>query len=334
MTIESALTWQYAQDLSGMINKDASLLEQARQAVQIKSDLVMVARNAMADANAAAQLGMTRPIRTWDEMLAARSKEYSGNCLYEQVIADAKAELQSSLRKVTDAGACFIGGTLVHTKEGLRPIEEIKVGDYVLSRPEDGSGEPEYKRVIRTMCFENKEVWVVQILPQSEREAARREGRRLNEDTSSYFVTTPNHPFWVKSVGWTRADKLNHPEPFSVELVNGEMGVAYYAIPLHATGDSNIAWSAFAGDLMGRRFDLGQGGGAIENTGGPFGYIATMDLIDEYFCCTVYNLEVEDFHTYYVGTRGVWVHNADCNGTATRMAELVVSHAEKKRLNG
>ena len=24
---------------------------------------------------------------------------------------------------------------------------------------------------------------------------------------------------------------------------------------------------------------------------------------------TVYNLEVEDFHTYYVGTDGIWVHN-------------------------
>ena len=26
----------------------------------------------------------------------------------------------------------------------------------------------------------------------------------------------------------------------------------------------------------------------------------------------VYNIEVEDYHTYYVGTAGVWVHNADC----------------------
>ena len=42
---------------------------------------------------------------------------------------------------------CFIGGTLVYIREDLRPIEDIKVGDYVLSRPEDGSGETRYKRV-------------------------------------------------------------------------------------------------------------------------------------------------------------------------------------------
>ena len=30
----------------------------------------------------------------------------------------------------------------------------------------------------------------------------------------------------------------------------------------------------------------------------------------------VYNLEVEDFHTYYVGEYGVWVHNQNCGGLA------------------
>ncbi|MGZ5029302.1 MAG: polymorphic toxin-type HINT domain-containing protein [Methylobacter sp.] len=28
--------------------------------------------------------------------------------------------------------------------------------------------------------------------------------------------------------------------------------------------------------------------------------------------CPVYNFEVEDFHTYYVGELGVWVHNTNC----------------------
>jgi hypothetical protein len=26
----------------------------------------------------------------------------------------------------------------------------------------------------------------------------------------------------------------------------------------------------------------------------------------------VYNFQVEDYHTYYVGENGVWVHNAQC----------------------
>ncbi|GAB5083158.1 hypothetical protein Osc1_23360 [Hominimerdicola sp. 21CYCFAH17_S] len=41
----------------------------------------------------------------------------------------------------------------------------------------------------------------------------------------------------------------------------------------------------------------------------------------------VYNFQVEDFHTYYVGNHGVWVHNSECgiqeNGhvDAKRIAE-------------
>ena len=45
----------------------------------------------------------------------------------------------------------FVAGTLVHTDKGLVPIEQIKVGDRVLSRPENPPDAPnEYKQVINT----------------------------------------------------------------------------------------------------------------------------------------------------------------------------------------
>ena len=91
---------------------------------------------------------------------------------------------------------CFIGGTLVYTREGLRPIEDIKVGDYVLSRPEDGSGETRYKRVTQTFKSENKEVWYVDFASKSACCANYR------------LIVTP--PFRVRGVGWARADKLIH----------------------------------------------------------------------------------------------------------------------------
>ena len=45
----------------------------------------------------------------------------------------------------------FVAGTLVHTDKGLIPIQDIKVGDMVLSRPEWGgnNASTEYKRVSR-----------------------------------------------------------------------------------------------------------------------------------------------------------------------------------------
>ncbi|WP_428717436.1 hypothetical protein [Undibacterium curvum] len=33
-----------------------------------------------------------------------------------------------------------------------------------------------------------------------------------------------------------------------------------------------------------------------------------------YLKLPVYNLEVDDFHTYYVGKIGIWVHNTNCGG--------------------
>ena len=46
-----------------------------------------------------------------------------------------------------------------------------------------------------------------------------------------------------------------------------------------------------------------------------FKYAQLHDMPEElYLHLPVYNLEVEDFHTYYVGQHGVWVHNTNCSG--------------------
>lgn len=42
--------------------------------------------------------------------------------------------------------------------------------------------------------------------------------------------------------------------------------------------------------------------------------IQDYEMQDPYLKLPVYNLEVEDFHTYYVGEHGVWVHNENCLG--------------------
>ena len=53
---------------------------------------------------------------------------------------------------------CFMKGTLVETEEGWTPIDELKVGDWVMSRPENGIGEAVPKRVVNTFRYEDKEV--------------------------------------------------------------------------------------------------------------------------------------------------------------------------------
>ena len=84
---------------------------------------------------------------------------------------------------------CFPAGTLVHTQEGLRPIDAIQVGDYVLSKPENG-GELAYKRVTKTFVRENSELFGMEF-------------RIIVVDGIDKYislVTTAEHPFWVPTL--------------------------------------------------------------------------------------------------------------------------------------
>ena len=60
---------------------------------------------------------------------------------------------------------CLVKGTSVKVEGSNRfsykPIQDIEVGDKVLSAPENGIGEPVFKRVTKTFKFENKEIWYV-----------------------------------------------------------------------------------------------------------------------------------------------------------------------------
>jgi hypothetical protein len=51
----------------------------------------------------------------------------------------------------------FCAGTLIHTDQGLVPIQDIKVGDLVLSKPESDEGEICYQPVVST--FQHDEPW-------------------------------------------------------------------------------------------------------------------------------------------------------------------------------
>ena len=57
---------------------------------------------------------------------------------------------------------CFIAGTLVTIRSGFKPIEEIVIGDYVLSRNEE-TGEDSYKKVIDTLVRSTQEICTIEL---------------------------------------------------------------------------------------------------------------------------------------------------------------------------
>ena len=209
--------------------------------------------------------------------------------------------------------ACFVAGTLVHTKEGLRPIEEIKVGDWVLSKPENGEGKQAYKRVTQTFVHEDREVILLEIARVSE---LRWTPNR--ESWSSSIVGTANHPFFVKDRGWVQLVSLEGHDSF-VTNDNVEYVITGSVDGIRATEIEGVGWCP-TGDGTGFNvyFQSNSFNVDYSETYDDYADFIEGGLIER----TVYNIEVEDFHTYFVGSvgpdkTGILVHNKNPYDIAT-----------------
>ncbi|WP_348944106.1 polymorphic toxin-type HINT domain-containing protein [Chitinibacter sp. FCG-7] len=85
----------------------------------------------------------------------------------------------------------FVAGTLVHTKDGLRAIESLQVGDWVLAKDESAQGDTAYKQVLKTLRFEDKEIWYLEF-------KQFKTGGQLPRPFQGLLACTRNHPFWVR----------------------------------------------------------------------------------------------------------------------------------------
>lgn len=85
---------------------------------------------------------------------------------------------------------CFPAGTLISTKEGVKPIEEIKEGDWVKSRNLE-TNRPRYNEVLETYKRDYTGVLIT-----------------LELENGQKVTMTPNHPVYVKDVGWVEAQNL------------------------------------------------------------------------------------------------------------------------------
>jgi hypothetical protein len=100
-----------------------------------------------------------------------------------------------------------------------------------------------------------------------------------NGDTDA-LSATPKHPFWVKGVGWTQVGHLKSGDVLEICDPSGQDD------RLRPPGD---------------RQEVALGGGRWSAT--------VVSVTPEEDALPVYDLEVEEFHTYFVGIFGVWVHN-------------------------
>lgn len=232
-----------------------------------------------------------------------------------------------TIRKI---GGCFVAGTLVHTSDGLVPIERIRVGDLVLSKPESGEGEPSYQRVINRVKFEGKEVWYVGFERQGSTAAQ-------FEEATGFVICTPNHPFWVAdmedwAIGtlgdyrnrWVRADRLNMG--MVVQLADGQRANIVLGSRLLRTAKPNVGFMRYSfegeSENVGSKIDFGgptpfaypmKGLGSLRDGLLPNDILGWESMEEDNLALrmSVYHLEVEATHTYFVDWLGVWVHNSN-----------------------
>ncbi|WP_297430328.1 polymorphic toxin-type HINT domain-containing protein [Clostridium sp.] len=138
---------------------------------------------------------------------------------------------------------CFIGDTLIRTKEGLKRIDSIEDGDLVLSK-NIKTGEISYKPVLYVYKKHTSNFVNITI-----------EGKLIE--------TTPTHIFMLDDGDWRAAENL-------------------------------------------------QIGNKITASDGYDKTIESIELIQYNECREIYNLNVDENHTYFVSDLGVLVHN-DCN---------------------
>jgi hypothetical protein len=180
---------------------------------------------------------------------------------------------------------CFPGDTYVIGRDHQwLKIEFIEVGSWVLSRNEK-TGEQAYRRVAKK--FEHAvnpqepgfPIYAVDYFTETS----------VCVDKTSRLYVTPEHPFWVNDVGWVPACELKSGQKLEICDPNGDSD-AYRPEGLQCADVvmSGGRWQATVVSAERWRYDAG----------------------------VVFNIEVEEFHTYFAGYHGVWVHNKNMNQPA------------------
>ncbi|MCA9172363.1 MAG: Hint domain-containing protein, partial [Planctomycetales bacterium] len=117
-----------------------------------------------------------------------------------------QASVEVNAKGVSAVGAtsvgflgCFAAGTPVLTPDGERPIEELRVGDYVLSRNEFHAAGVIRPRRIEEVFHGKAEVIQLHL-------------------GSQVLHVTEDHRFYLEGSGWTRAGDLRRGQRLSVDL--------------------------------------------------------------------------------------------------------------------
>ena len=215
----------YADKLIKADHPNASWEEKAIIAMNVRNGFVNAARQGIHDVKVILKLESDSPLWSYkqrEKLLATdKDKPLSGEELNKKLY-DQAFDIKKLKEETTYVSACFAAGTLVHTDKGLIPIQDIRVGDKVLSRDEnDPNGELCYKSVLKTVKTPNQEVFRFTYCAEDQYDVI--------ESNLSYVIATKDHPFWNNTEGrW--CPTIDMPSGARILLANqGDMKYYFLA---------------------------------------------------------------------------------------------------------
>lgn len=126
----------------------------------------------------------------------------------------------------------FVPGTLVLTDQGRKPINEIMIGDRVISR-QGSDAEPSYSSVKRVHSFKEAVIWVIKL--------AIEVPGQLGRDALVYHLyVAENHPLLVEGLGWCPARYLK--DTHRLILANDRRAEVMQAWPVIRTPLQGVGW--------------------------------------------------------------------------------------------
>jgi RHS repeat-associated protein len=197
----------------------------------------------------------------------------------------------------------FDAETPVVTADGILPIAALEPGVLVLARDE-ATGRFDWKGVTTHFVDEHSETVTIRV-------------KRVGSAASETIVASRNHPIFVLGKGWVTADHLVESDEILTAVWAGDPKDEVADLVEAVVGEHGVLRVAAENDRY-RRLPSTTGAARVE--------IITITPVP----LLAHNLEVEDYHTFYVGECAIWVHNGPCN-VPSKLSDDRIAAAPTKR---
>ena len=237
----------------------------------------------------------------------------------------------------------FVAGTLVHTDKGLLPIQNLQVGDYVLSRSIN-ENETQFKKILRVLDSSKTVIYRIIHIDNQENYI---QGEKIK---AKALFAAENHQFWIEEIKcWKSVQDFVEYETVISSLKTNKGNTVVSTYPVFAIevnecdviSSKNIMQIEKIGHCTQENLRPDIDAILFSNINGVqihkyenwnelfdvdydlkvinIEMVESLENLDintspNFFNTEIYNIEVEDCHNYFVGHDGILVGDSTIQG--------------------